>query len=56
MPEVEYAWEFKDHRWIRKLFAAYGEVKELWMSAVPYGDLRKFGREEIQLCIPALKD
>jgi len=51
MPEVvEYASEFKDHRWIRKLVAAYGGgVKELWMHAVPYADLRKFGRDEIYL-------
>lgn len=48
--EIEYAFEFKDHTWIRKLNAAYhGKIKELWMHAVPYADLRKFGRDEICL-------
>jgi hypothetical protein len=56
MPEVEYACEFKDHRWIRKLIAAYGGgVQELWMHAVPYADLRKFGRDEIYLIVKPQK-
>jgi hypothetical protein len=57
MPEeVEYAYEYKDHMWVRKLNAAcHWEIKELWMHAVPYADLRKFGRHELYLVLKPQK-